>query len=179
MAKLCSECAQKKPDQSVRGTCGAPNYVKAGGLPQGHFPWTESPNFTLCDACADHFGRCAWCGGSLTGWNYSLLPTTKRFCQQDDKSSGGHVEGMYVGEQILVRLTVDLYSGVSWRVRSPRVAYSWPTSASSPKVDSTAISRCTSTSVSSTRKPLSSSSRKRLVLGCHSRMPQPGASRSK
>ena len=118
MAKLCSECSQKKADQSVRGTCGAPNYVKAGGLPQGHFPWTESPNFTLCDACADHFGRCAWCGGSLTGWNYSLLPTTKRFCQQDDKSNGGHVEGMYVGEQILVRLTVDLYSGVSWRVRS-------------------------------------------------------------
>jgi len=25
---------------------------------------------------------------------------------------------MYVGEQILVKLTIDLYSGVSWRARS-------------------------------------------------------------
>lgn len=118
MAKLCHECQQKKADTSVRGTCMAPSYVKAGNLPQGHFPWTESPNFTLCDACADHFGRCAWCGGSLSGWNSSLLPTNKRFCQQFDNDNGGHIEGMYVGEQILVKLTIDLYSGVSWRARS-------------------------------------------------------------
>jgi hypothetical protein len=95
----------------------APSFVKAANLPQGHFPWTASPNFTLCDSCADHFGRCAWCGGSLTGSNFSMLPTTKRFCQTFDQDAGKHVEGMYVGEQILVKLTVDLYSGVSWRVK--------------------------------------------------------------
>lgn len=118
MAKLCRDCQQKKPDTSVRGTCMAPSFVASAALPQGHFPWTESANFSLCEACSEHFDRCSWCGGPLSGYGQNLLPTTKRFCQQSDQDSGGHVEGMYVGEQILARLTVDLYSGISWRVKS-------------------------------------------------------------
>lgn len=118
MAKLCQECQGKKPDTSVRGTCMAPNYVQQSNLPQGHVPWTESPNFNLCDTCAEHFGRCAWCGGPLDGYGYSMLPTTKQFCKQFDSDNGNHVEGMYVGEQICAQFIIDVYSGIGWRVKS-------------------------------------------------------------
>lgn len=118
MAKLCQDCAKKQPDLSVRGSCLAATHVPQGNLPKTHVPWTESPNFTLCESCADHFELCAWCWGPINGMGRVTVPTSQTFCRQFDKDSGNHVEGMYVGEQILAQLTVDLFSGVSWRVKS-------------------------------------------------------------
>lgn len=118
MAKLCSECQKKQADLSVRGSCLAGTHVASTQLPKGHVPWTESPNFTLCDTCADHFQLCAWCWGPLNGSGRVTVPTNRTFCRQFDNNNGNHVEGMFVGEQILAQLTVDLFSGKSWRVRS-------------------------------------------------------------
>jgi hypothetical protein len=118
MARICQECQNGKPDTSMRGSCQAPNHVATVSLPPGHVPWTDSFQFSLCDECAEHFGQCAWCRGSLYGVAPQLVPTRKRFCQQFDEDSGSHVEGMNVGEQIMVKLTIDLYSGISWGVKS-------------------------------------------------------------
>lgn len=118
MAKLCSECQKKQPDLSVRGSCLAGTHVASAQLPKGHVPWTDSPNFTLCDTCADHFQLCAWCWGPINGAGRVTVPTNKTFCRQKDTHNGNHVEGMFVGEQILAELTVDMFSGKSWRVKS-------------------------------------------------------------
>ncbi|MBX9691317.1 MAG: hypothetical protein K2Z81_02965 [Cyanobacteria bacterium] len=112
MAKLCNACQDRKPDTSVRGTCQAPSQGQP--LPDDHKPWTDSPNFSLCDPCADHFKRCAWCRAPLHN-TYRLVPTDKQFCVQFAENNGNHVDGMYVGEQVLVRLVVDSYSRTAWR----------------------------------------------------------------
>jgi len=116
MAKLCSSCQDRKPDTTVRGTCQAPSLLRGQPLPDKHQPWTDSPNFSLCDPCCEHFSRCAWCLGPL-GYSYRVVPTDKQFCVQFEKDNGNHVEGMYVGEQILVKLVVDAFSRTNWRPR--------------------------------------------------------------
>jgi hypothetical protein len=116
MAKLCAGCKDKKPDTSVRGTCTAPSATPV--LPPTHMPWTESPNLGLCDGCAEHFQLCAWCLGPIDGWGVISVPTNKQFCVQSAQNDGGHVAGMYVGEQILAKMVVDLFSGKQWRLKS-------------------------------------------------------------
>lgn len=114
--KLCQSCQKKQFDNSVRGTCLAPNKVPQANLPQGHQPWTDSPSFTLCEPCADKFGLCQACWGPLTGFSGFTVPTDKQFCRQFSNDNGNHVEGMYIGEQILAQLPVDMFSGKSWQV---------------------------------------------------------------
>jgi hypothetical protein len=115
MAKLCSGCKDKKADLTVRGTCTAPTATSQ--LPPGHYPWTDSPNYCLCDACAEHFNLCAWCLGRLDGFGGQMVPTDKQFCVQGADDNGRHVEGMFVGEQILAKMVVDLFSGKQWRIK--------------------------------------------------------------
>jgi hypothetical protein len=115
MAKLCESCAKKKADTSVRGSCNTPSNP-GGSLPQGHNPWTESPMFSLCDACAEQFKTCAWCLGPLDGSGAVTVPTEKQFCRQFLQDDGKHVKAMYVGEQILVQLPYDRWSWKTWGV---------------------------------------------------------------
>src|SRR5688572_25381942 len=116
MSKLCQTCQQKQFDNSFRGTCLAPNNVPQANLPQGHQPWTESPSFTLCGTCAEKFNLCQACWGPLNGWYGFTVPTDKQFCRQFSQNNGEHVEGMYIGEQILAQLPVDMFSGKQWMV---------------------------------------------------------------
>ncbi len=118
MPTLCKVCQEKKPDRTVRGTCQSPNYVPQDKLPRGHTPWTDSPNFSLCDACEEEFSLCAWCFGPLSGRTSITVPTNKDFCRQFEADNGNYVKGMYVGEQILVQMIVDLHAGIAWKVKS-------------------------------------------------------------
>ncbi len=113
--KLCLRCAGKPFDKTVRGTCSTPNLPNVP-LPQGHAPWTESPSFILCDACSEKFKLCVACQAPLDGGYGFTVPTDKQFCIQEEKDAGNHVEDMNIGEQILARLMVDLYSGKTWQV---------------------------------------------------------------
>lgn len=117
MAKLCPTCQKKKPDVSVRGSCQAPSYAPRNSIPQNHNPWTESPNFSLCDACAEQYKLCAWCWGPLDGGGGVLVPTDKQFTFVFEHQNGMHVEGMDVGEQILAELRIDVFSGITWKVK--------------------------------------------------------------
>lgn len=118
MTNLCHQCQKNKPDTTMRGSCQAPNYVAQSNLPSDHIPWTESFEFSLCEFCSEHFGQCSWCRGALYGESLEMVPSKKRFCLQENSDNGSHVEGMNVGEQILVKLTIDLYSGLSWGPKS-------------------------------------------------------------
>ena len=118
MAKLCKTCQEKDPDTTVRGSCQASSHVRATQLPNGHNPWTDSPNFTLCDACAEHFQFCAWCWGPLHGHSPVTVPTDKTFVRANAQDNGKTIPGMYVGEQVLVEMTVDRFSGKTWDVKS-------------------------------------------------------------
>ncbi len=117
MANLCNSCQERKPDTSVRGTCQSPSLLRTAPTPDNHKPWTDSPNFILCDPCAEYFSRCAWCMGPINGYGVRIVPSDKQFCTQFDKDNGNHIEGMYVGEQILVKMVVDAFSGSLWRPR--------------------------------------------------------------
>lgn len=118
MAKICKTCQEKKPDTSVRGSCQASSHVRATQLPNGHTPWTDSPNFSLCDACAEQFQLCAWCWGPLNGHSPVTVPTEKTFVRVNAQDNGKTIPGMYVGEQVLVEMTVDQFSGKTWKVKS-------------------------------------------------------------
>jgi hypothetical protein len=121
MAKLCPTCQQKpQPPGTYRGQCNAqasPN-CKA---------WTEDFVITLCDPCAEELGRCAWCWGPLDGGRGVEVPTTKQFVRAFVRDSGKHFSGMEVGEQVLIELQIDLYSGYTWRLNrresSPEVSF--------------------------------------------------------
>ena len=117
MAKLCLDCQSRKPDTSVRGTCQAVTHIPNVQLPQKHQPWTDGANFTLCDACAEHYGLCAWCWGPLDGRGRVTVPTTKKFCRAFEQDNGTTIEGMYVGEQIVAQFNIDMFSGVTWDTR--------------------------------------------------------------
>jgi hypothetical protein len=118
MAKLCKGCQEKKADLSVRGSCQTPNILPPGHpLPDKHTPWTDSINFSLCDACAEKFEVCAWCWGPLDGTGQTMVPTDKPFCRQFLDNNGNHVEGMFVGEQILAQLAIDLFARKNWVVK--------------------------------------------------------------
>ena len=114
--KLCLTCREKTPDTSVRGTCQAASHMRATQLPDDHDPWTASPNLTLCNGCADRFKMCAWCWGPLDGHSPVTVPTEKRFTIADANMNGKHITGMHVGEQVLVKLTVDRFSAKTWKI---------------------------------------------------------------
>src|SRR6185369_4090994 len=120
MAKLCEPCkAKPQPAGIYHGQCQAK-------IASACNAWTHDFTFTLCDPCADQLNRCAWCWGPLDGsWGRCDVPTTKQFCRQYWQDNGKHVEGMDVGEQILVQLPVDLYTYLTWkpRIMSPQVSY--------------------------------------------------------
>lgn len=125
MAKLCRECQDKKPDTSVRGSCQAVSYIPNAQLPPKHQPWTDSANISLCEACADHYNICSWCWGPLDGGPRVTVPTDKKFCRAFEQDNGNHIEGMYVGEQIVAQLSVDIFSGLTWQPKrlSPGVRH--------------------------------------------------------
>jgi hypothetical protein len=115
---LCKDCKSKQFDMTVRGTCQAPYNMPAATLPADHTPWTESPSFILCAPCATKLGLCQACQGPLSGSGGLTVPTDKQFCRQFPNNNGNHVKGMYVGEQILAQMMVDLYSGKLWRIKT-------------------------------------------------------------
>lgn len=117
LAHLCPHCKEKKPDTSVRGTCQAAGHIAQANLPRNHVPWTESPNFTLCDACGDHFGFCVWCWGPINGHGRITVPTDKTFVRAFEKENGLHIEGMNVGEQVLAQFAIDRFTGLIWEVK--------------------------------------------------------------
>jgi len=117
LAHLCPHCKEKKPDTSVRGTCQAASHIAQANLPRNHVPWTESPNFTLCDACGDHFGFCVWCWGPINGHGRITVPTDKTFVRAFEKEHGLHIEGMNVGEQVLAQFAIDRFMGQTWEVK--------------------------------------------------------------
>lgn len=118
MARLCPECEKKPFDATVAGRCLTPS----ANIADGHHPYTDSPSFNMCDACCEKFDRCARCNGPLSGGGGDVVPTEKQFVRV---TQAEHVEGMNVGEQILVQKYVDLYSGLTWVVKklSPGVKY--------------------------------------------------------
>lgn len=111
MAKLCPECEKKPADRSVAGRCQTPTTL----VPTGHQPYTDSPSFTMCDACCEQFERCGRCNGPLKGGGGSVVPTDKQFVRVTE--DGRHVKGMFIGEQILIEKYVDVYSGMTWHVK--------------------------------------------------------------
>lgn len=115
--KLCESCKDKDPDFTVRGTCQAPSFTRQQNLPKGHRTWTDSPNFVLCESCADHFQFCQWCSGPIDGYTPVTVPTDKRFVVTVQGENGRHIKGMDVGEQILCKMTIDRYSGKVWDVK--------------------------------------------------------------
>jgi hypothetical protein len=109
MANLCPTCKGKtQPPGTYRGQCHAKQSPECEA-------WTEDFAFTLCNACSEHMGRCAWCLGPINGGWGAEVPTTKQFCRVYENQNGIHVSGMDVGEQILVQFTVDPYSWYTWR----------------------------------------------------------------
>ena len=115
---LCKTCQEKNLDTSVRGTCHAASHVHSTQLPSTHNPWTDGPSLTLCSGCAEQFQMCAWCWGPLKGHSPVTVPTDNQFVLADAKVNGKHIPGMYVGEQVLVKLTIDRFSGKTWKVSS-------------------------------------------------------------
>jgi hypothetical protein len=111
--KLCPECKDKPIDTSVAGRCQTPSVH----IPTGHQPWTDGMSLTMCDACCEKFERCARCNGPLTGGGGVVVPTEKQFVRINGKENGRHITGMYIGEQILIEQYVDVYSGMTWRVK--------------------------------------------------------------
>lgn len=110
--KLCPTCQQKPtPPGTYRGQC-------LPKVSQNCKAWTDDYALTICDPCAEEMGRCAWCWGPLNGsWGAPVVPTEKQFVRAFDRDNGIHIEGMDVGEQVLVQLVVDVYSGRTWRVK--------------------------------------------------------------
>lgn len=110
MAKLCPTCKQKpQPPGTYRGTCH-------GKVSTDCKAWTEDFAFTLCEPCAEQLERCAWCLGPINGgWGVDV-PTTKQFVRKFQNDNGSHTPGMEVGEQVLVQLMVDMYSGYTWQL---------------------------------------------------------------
>src|SRR5438105_937947 len=120
MAMICPSCKTKpQPPGTYRGTCRANQSAECQA-------WTEDFAFTLCDRCAEYMGRCAWCWGPISGGWGVEVPTTKQFCRIFEQENGKHVEGMDVGEQMLVQFTVDPYSWYTWTF--DRSASSWDVS---------------------------------------------------
>jgi len=112
MAKLCPDCEKKPVDRSVAGRCGTPTTL----VPTGHQPYTDSPSFTMCDACCEKFERCARCNGPISGGGGVVVPTDKQFVRVTD--DGRHVKGMFIGEQIVIEKYVDVYSGMTWKIKN-------------------------------------------------------------
>lgn len=110
MAKLCPTCQKKtQPPLTHRGTCHAQASSDCKA-------WTEDFAFTLCQPCSDHLQQCAWCLGPIDGGQGVEVPTNKNFTRVFQKDAGLHVTGMNVGEQVLLQLTIDLYSGYTWQL---------------------------------------------------------------
>jgi hypothetical protein len=53
----------------------------------------------------------------LDGGVNVTVPTDKQFCIVFDGDNGRHVKGMLVGEQMMAKLVLDLFSGQSWAVK--------------------------------------------------------------
>jgi hypothetical protein len=110
MAKICPSCQKKpQPPGTYRGTCRANASPECQAI-------TDDFTLTLCDKCAEHMGRCAWCWGPLDGsfGEHVEVPTTKNFVRLYERDNGSHTPGMDVGEQVMVELQVDPYSYYTW-----------------------------------------------------------------
>ena len=108
MFYLCPECKRKpQPPGLHRGQCQAKVSPECKA-------WTDDFVFTLCEPCGKHLELCVWCSGPIDGGSGAVVPTAKQFVRAFQNDSGKHITGMNVGEQVLVQLMVDLYSGYIW-----------------------------------------------------------------
>jgi hypothetical protein len=92
----------------------------ARNLPQNHIPYTDSPDYRLCDPCAEHFNLCARCLGPLSGYGLITVPTDKWHCvvgPGTNYENDSYVTHMFVGQQILALMSVDLFSRKVWKVK--------------------------------------------------------------
>lgn len=101
---LCRTCnAKPQPTGTFHGSC----HVRFSSNCKA---WTAAFEFTICEPCAGELEQCAWCLGPLHGSSPIFTGTTKTFTFAFQADNGFHIEGMDVGEQVLVQLIVDYWN---------------------------------------------------------------------
>ncbi len=117
---LCPACNGKpQPAGTFHGTC----HVR---FSTGCKAWTAAFVYTICEPCAQELGQCAWCLGPISGSSPIFTGTTKDFVFTFQVDNGIHIEGMNVGEQVLVQLVVEVWNStwvLSRALSSPEVSF--------------------------------------------------------